>query len=775
MLSILKFILFLLCTTGFGFVSLNQLTKIKSLVLLIPLSISLGISFYIFLCHSLSFLIGPRGASVLTLFILLIASIIILTIKHKRLTEVNLEISKPQLIAISLTSIIICMLTFLAISRFGQFDKEFHVPFAHTLYHNNVYPPHDPYRPEYILLYHFGGDLLAGAINTICNFDMYRSFELISVISSGTSFLSILAITWVLTRNFKLSLISGLCTYFGGGLLWLDSILRYFSNNLPDFTKNWSLLQTFLNIGIHGGILNAPSISIFVTTFSLGFPILILSLILVWKMIEENNLATNLFYMLFLLISLFTLFLSAEWLYITFWSGVIPFLVILFLKKQKKHLFLIIAIFAVSIVLSKTIGNTLFLQDELQTIGRRQIFDIEIKEKLFWILSWGRLTHILNNYQSVFAFSWDFLVEFGFSLFLLPIALIYLIKSKNMFAILLFLCAALTMLVPLIFNFKINPVDLNRFFSFGNSILIILITCGIGTLYKFIFQNKLLLALYIIAFCTSPLGELISSTIFTPYVTVSKTFVQAMENELKTVKSISDFQSFLNKVNSTALKNRSGLRDFYKDEITFLKSHSKPREVAISNLFDLTAYAGIYTLIPSKRLLYKDLMYSTYDSIYPTVFSTLDPYLLNELNIKWILLDKAYKNDLATEAKNKLANKEIFTLVYVSNKDNESTDKKQIEIYHVNEIKDLQVDYVRKTAWLLLDENGQPIIELISPQESKIHLFSSSRNALLYLKDLYGTNPNFKKKLITAQAIPINSLEEQITRNKLNIALDKRF
>lgn len=689
-------------------------------------------------------------------------TIIILITNRNNFTKLETEINKNQLMTICSIAIIISIVSFIAIFRYGVFDSGFHVPFGLTIYHNNVYPPRDIFRPDYIILYHFGGDLIAGAIHHICKLDIFTSYELISTLMSGTTFLSLFALAWILTKNFKLSLISSFITYFGGGLLWLDAIFRYLSGKLPPFANNWNFLETFFNIGIHGSILNAPSISVFVTTFSLGYPILILSLILFWKLIQEENTRIIFSYVVLLVISLFTLFMSAEWLYITFWAGIIPFTIFLLFKRQKKHLVPILILFFISIVLNKTIGNPLFLQESIQSLGRRQIFDIGIKEKLFSITSWGRLGETLMHYQSVSAFSWDFMVEFGFSLILFPIVLIYLIKTRNNFALLLFLCAILTMPVPLIFDFKINPVDLNRLFSFGNVILILLITCGIGTLYKTFFEKKILLVIYLTIFCLSPIAELLSSTIFTPRIFLSKQYTVTILNTLANSKSINDVISFLKEINHLALLDKTKLATSLKDEIDYLRKNSKPLDVAISDLHELPAYAGVYSLIPAGKYLYKDLLYSPVDNIYPTIFETLDPYLLDELNIKWILISKSFKEKLPEEAKKTLMNPELFDLVYTNSKKFNGTEQ-FLEIYHLNNIKISLTKYNRKTAWLLVDKNGK-FVEPSYLQESKVSLFPNSKEALLHLKNLHNSNPKLKKELVTAQTISLKHLQNQIAK-----------
>lgn len=767
MLCYIKFIFFILSIAGFGFISLSQITKIKSLIFLIPSSFSFGIAAYLFICHILSFLTGPQTASIISLFILLAFSLIILVLKYKTLYKIEAEITNLQLISIICIGTIISILSFLAMYRFGPFDNEFHIQLASTLFHNNIYPPRDFYRPEYVLLYHFGGDLLAGAISHICGTSISRGFELMSFIFSGVTFLSLFSVAWILTKNFNLSLIGSFCTYFSGGLLWLDAIIRYVSNNLPSSSYKWSFLETFFNVGIHGAITDGPWIFTLLSTAGIGTPVLIFSLILFWKMIEENNLKAYISHIIFLLVSLFTLFLSAEWLYMTFLGAVIPFLLFLVVKKQKQFLIPIVVLLTLSVILNKTLGNTLFLQDTIQSLGRANIFNIGIKKSLLHVMSWGRLSKNIMDYKEISSFSWDFISEFGLSFFLFPISIIYLIKTKNKFAFLLFLTAITTIPLPVILDFKLNPVDANRLFSFGNSMLVLLITCGIGVLFNQFFQNKTLLITYLTAFCLSPVSGLVSSAVFTPYIFSSKSYVKEIFDNFKRVKSLDDLKIYFVRLDKLvrAIKNRDTSN--YEKEIQFLSLNSKPKDVAISSLTDVPAYAGVYTLIPAGKWLYKDLIYSFYDSIYLSTLTTLDPYLLDELNIKWIFLSNNSKNNLPKETQGILSNTELCKLIY-------SRDDKSYEIYHVNETKNLLSNFSRKTAWTLVNSKGQPI-ELVALEPIKITLFPSLKSALLYLKLLQTIKPELKKELVTAQVVVIDSLEKQIKSNNLVIKLDKKF
>ena len=763
MLPIIEFILFLICTWTFGFISLNRLLKIRSLVLLIPLSISFGIAAYIFTCHILSFLIGTQKAAWFALVILVLKSIFIFLIKRKDSASPEKEITTSQFITVSIFAIVICFLTFMAVSKFGTFDRESHIPMSMTMFHNNVYPPRDCFRPDYVLLYHYGGDLLAGAVQYITGLDISVSYELIATVLSTTTFLSFFALCWLLTSSFKLSLLGGFCAYFGGGLLWLDAILRYLTKNLPEGSANWSFLQTFLNLGIHGGVNNAPSVLTFISTFDLGNPLLICSLILFWKMIQGNNFKSSIYYIFFIIATLFALFLTADWLYLTFWAAVIPFILILWKDNKKQFIISTFIILFISVFLNKSIGNPLFLQNQIQALGRTNIFDVGIKQQLFSVVGWGRLTSHVMNHQTISCFSWDFICELGLSLFLFPIALIYLIKTKNRLAYLLFFSSAMTMPVPTVIDFKLNPVELVRLFAFGNTMLILLITCGIAFLYKQFIKNNFLIIPYVIFFCLSPFSQLVFGAIFSPHVYSNKSLVQTLCNDLGRIKSPNELISYHKGYNEYMHLTKNRIINTYKSETEFFKLQSKPGDVALSTIHEIPSYTGVYSLIPTQRLIYWDQLYSSHNTLYETIFSTLDPFLLKELNIKWLLINSELKSKLPKETQDILNNPNVFSLAFVS--------PNKLEIYHVNNLENILKLSPRKTAWMLINRNGYPV----SSQENKIVLFQSLKDTLIELKSLEDITPILKKQLITAQAVIIQSLEKQIVSSKINVKLEKRF
>jgi hypothetical protein len=666
---------------------------------------------------------------------------------------------------------LISLAAFFAIRKMGIFDVEVHVPLALSIFHNNVYPPRDFFRPEFVLLYHYGGDIFAGAIHKICNLRIDTAFELASSFSASLIYFGFFSLAYLLTKHFKTSMITGLCTYFGGGLLWVDAVLRFLFNRLPPGFEGWGFVQTFLNIGLHGGIFNAPSVSCFTSTYSLGLPLLVTSVVLFFLNQKESpHLKVMARQGSMTAICLFSLFLCAEWLFVTFLVGSIAFVLFYFLRTKNRSPSINLAIIlGLSIVLNATLGNPLFLQEGIQDIGRANIFGVGLKEKLFLIPSWGRLTSDAMALDVVSFFSWKAIAEFGIGYVLFPLSVLYLVKSKNNFAILLFLMGILTFPIPLFIEYRLNPVEFNRLFSFGNSIFILLITCRIFH-FDLSFKRWFIVG-YVFLLTLTPVSDLVLSAVISPYVSFNKSFNQALLDGLKKVKSPIDFATQLRNLSKVQKDLKQQVMPLEREDIVFLKRQSRPLEVAISNHPSVPLYAGTYTLIPGGKYVYKDLMYTSFDSIYRTVFKSLDPEILRELNVKWILMftsetyhpDEAFYSSIV-HISDKVFEKEMDLL---------QNRKGKVEIFHVREFDKFPGHKERRAAWVLTDKNGGAA-EMSVLGKKKITLFSTSKDARNYLKKEFKKGV-LNRATVTSQLIVIDELKNIIEKSNPGVNIEKRF
>lgn len=775
--------LFLLATflfplVFFGFVFLNKINKITSLIPLSAFSIPLGASFYIFICHIFSLGIGPKKASILTLILLIIFSILIVILKGK--VEINKEeISKRQKYILFGLSSIIAICTLLSVYRFGIFDEIWHIPLTLSIFHNDTYPPKDFLRPDYNLLYHFGGNLLGGAISYITLIEIYNSFHLISAISSFCSFLSFFALGWVVTKSYTISLICAICCYFGSGLPWVNALLDFFSNNSE------SLLKTILNNGLRTSFTDPQHIANF-TSKAIATPIAILCFFLLYRLfnyVKESN-SFKVFYttILTLIILLFSLTTIAGWFVLSISIGLCTLLIISPLVERKKftHLALnILILLALFYIVNKLIGIRLYSEEEY--LGRVNVFDLGLRNPLFSIKVWSGAAVGQEQARILSCFSPEFFLNFGFSLILLPIAIIYLIKEKNSFSFLLFLSSILIIPIPLIFDFKMNPVDFNRLIPFGNTMLIFLITCGVGSLFKNFFKNKFISFVYIMCFSLSSLAAFILGTIFPPQIYFDRNFTDYSIREFKKARSPVNLLKTYYKINKKVIAKKYEFQNKHKHEIDFYLKNTKPKDVVISSAVNIPLFAGVYTLVPTGYYGLKEQIYSKFDNIYTTIISTLDPYLLKELNVKWVGYDEISKSKLSKEVLSFLNNKDFFKLKYKNiiklNPKTKAKFKKEkvlYEIYKVNNLEKAIKLTPRQTGWILLNRNGFPL-EITKKLNENIKVYKTEKKALQYLKHLTVKNPEIKKEFIIAQPVVIKVVEEQLKQANLNTMLEKTF
>lgn len=761
--SIIKFILFVFSIATFGFIFLSQINKIKSLILLIPFSVSFGVASYLFLFHILAFGIGPQNASLVALFLLILISIIIVLIKNKNLEKIDPEITKKQYLILFIVLLCIFIPTFLTYMDFGNGEKSIQYPTLLTIFHNNTYPPKDFYKPEYYLLYHYISTMLPGSIYYLCKLPISYSFALIGTILFAASFLGTFAFVWIITKNYKSSLIITIFNYFAGGLLWIDAILRYLTKNLPLFAENWGFLETFCYLGLHGGMTGATSVGPISMASIVGSPLTGFCIFLIYFLLVEKELKRAICHLIVLCISLFILLITEESLIIAIAAGLFFYSFFLLTKKKWRELIIFIILFLTLFMLYKTFGLKSFINySDIQDIGRLTLYDVKPKDKPLEILSYRRLNVDINSGQPVSIFSWDFICEFPF-LIALPFIFIYVLKVKTPLVTIPFLGASSTFFIPIFLECTLSPPLLTRFFGFFKGFLTLLSLLAMWTLIKNIKFRKLIFYGYAISMCISPLLQFTTQTLFTPNIYINPQFIEKAIPLLKK----GDFKKYFEFAKDYTLEPFWR----YKEEKYFLSKNSKPNEVAISNFYQLPAYAGIYTVIPPNAYFVKDINYSRSDNTYQVIFATMDPHLINELNLKWIVIDKDFKKFLNKEALNFLNNKKLCKLVY--KKQNKLT-KEITEIYYIKDLNDYLTNFKRKTAWLLTTNKGHPIEPLLLNNKN-ITLFSTSKEAIIHLKSIYLKYPELKKYFIISKVVPIEELEKQIKDTNLNISLVRKF
>lgn len=770
MLAIIKFIFFICCLFSFGFIFLKRMVKIKCLVFLLPLSLYVGITVYLLLVHILAFHIGPKSSSIVSLYILFGLSIFIFFQKQKTKEQLIPDISKKQLIVLFTIVLLFAIPTFLMYYEFGIGDKNLNYPLVLTLFHNDIYPPKDFFRPDQNLLYHYVPSLLPGAIHSFCRFPISLSYAIIdTILHMYQSIIITFIVALILTRNFKLSLACAIINYLGGNLVWLDTIVRYLTNNLPAYVeeRGWGFLEAFSSLGFRGGMIGSSSEGPMSIAVNIGAPIYSLSFFIYWMMVTEKKLSANLLYFFILLISLNVLIMTEESLFIAFWFGAFIYSLHLLLRKQWLQL-LLTFLLALSLVISQglVIHSPLSVfSKEMETHTRKSLYMIKLKENPFKVMSFRHLDD-LDTIQYVNFLSWDSLCEFGPRLMFIPFAVFYLIKTRHPLALMSFYAASMGFIISLLFEHPDHPDLLNRFFGF-TAVFPFLGLIAIGTLFRSLLLKRTVFMGYFSLCCIIPFIQLILGAIFTLNIWG---YYGYMEQGMQYLRKgeFSKYYEFIRE--ETTYLDPVPLRK-YKSSLNFLKDNSQSGDVAISSLFEAPVYAGLYTLIPPGIFHLKDSFFSKADNTYDVVFYTLDPHLLHELNIKWIFIDSKFKETITETAKNILSNKNICKLVYKCY--NKETNE-NLEIYHIQNVKKHLKEFNRNTAWILTNDQSQPI-EIVLMKQSKITLFPSAKKATSYLNSLLKNHPDLKKEFLIPKAVVVNIVENQIKESGSHISLVKEF
>lgn len=249
--------LFLGIIIYFGASITRKFLKESQVYLIIPLSICLGIAFYIMILNLLSYYIQFRFAVYISLLLMLIAAVLFrpFSLQNNKLV---LGLPRKIIYLVGATVLIIAFwIGYIAYNSYF-FDATFHFPLSYTIADGN-FPVMNPYSPDFYYQYHYGVDLLMAAINVFTRIPIPRTPDLILPIIGFSVFLMVFAIVTTFCRNWIAGYLAALLFFYGGGFRYLDIIFLNFSS--------FSLLSNpnFVNIHnlSHGLITDTFSVVIF--------------------------------------------------------------------------------------------------------------------------------------------------------------------------------------------------------------------------------------------------------------------------------------------------------------------------------------------------------------------------------------------------------------------------------------------------------------------------------------------------------------------------------
>lgn len=765
------FLILLLILPFFGWVILRSFLNISSVIYLLPFSFVFGLCAYLVLLYALAYFFGVKIAVFISLFILFLTAIVFILSGKKDFLKIEAPININNSIFLFLVCFLIAFLTFLVTEKWVVWDFKFHLSVASHIARSDKFPCTSSNWPSLFIPYHFGFDLLSASLVKLSGISVMNSFRFVIVLSSIVTFLSAFAVSDFFLRKlnnagFFKSLIGALVFYFSGNLLWLDAIFRYLFK-IPPVDSSWSFLQTILGIGIHGSIItDIGSGGIFFASVTLGIQMFLLILFL---FLYEKSLSLK--YMISLLIPSIALFHCAEWILYIFLLSLIVSSFILFLDRNKKEDFkvnLLKNLLYSAIIFSIIIFNGIAYKILSSNYTYLPCFlELIFNPTPFFLRVFGRFGN-LNLHRDVGLFSWDFISEFGIALILLPF-IFYRIFKNNFNGYSLILSIILVSFVsPFILYIKSSPPDVIRLFHPGYELLGLFLFILLLDFLK-TFKNVLRITLPGIIISTiviPPILILSLSGIFSPAIYLSYPFIGFIDYSVKDFIKDRNFRKFSSNVTEGVKLVRKGsvIDDADIKIVNYLRKNSSSDEYGLSSYPFPFDYLGIpcYNALRGSGLARK--------ITYVSLLQTFDPYLLEELKIKWFYLEpktaefvnlkvfeELIKNGYAREVL------EVNSEVYGKG-----------TLYEFVDLNKYMLSMPRKTYWTYFVYFTQNIIPLPdSSGKEMFYLFTSEKEATEYLKKEMKTNTDLKNHKPFVDAVSEEIIKQQAAINDFGIKYNK--
>lgn len=456
-LSIFLIILFI-----FGWFFVRYFLKENRIFVIIPLSILLGLSAYIFLLNVISYFVPVQFSFWLVLGILIFITLFFLIIYRKENKEgLILGISSRWFWIIAFVFLSISISNLIVGLRSLENDTlvYVHIPTAATIAEGN-FPIKDAHNPSDLFNYHYAAELFSAAIYRITGLPIDFAYDVQIGLGAGLIFLISFILAYSLLKKSLPAFLTGLFALFGSGLNFLN-VFRGFPVLYNKFIlgKDIEAPFKFVNHVIYGESVNSAAVWIQNHSTAIGLPVILGVIYFYFRAIQSKNR----YWLRFTLVAGLLFGYSALSIE-TFFSLMAVILIayplrLLFFSHQKTK---IKRTFAVSFLILGIGLLIAFYQGGVLTyskgaIGSGQNFILGLKSietvlgaKPFYSFSFSFLV-------------WFFLREFGLPLLLFVPALIYFKKDKRIFAF-LGLSAIIPFILPFIVTYVNSPGSTEYFF-----------------------------------------------------------------------------------------------------------------------------------------------------------------------------------------------------------------------------------------------------------------------------------------------------------------------
>lgn len=219
-MAFISILLFLGIISYFGFSVSRKLFQECQAYLIIPLSICLGLVFYIMFLNILSYLIPFRFSVYVSLLLMLMVAVLL---RPFSLQNNKLVLGFPRRITFLVVSTALMIALWIGYIAYHSyfFDAYYHFNLTYTIAYGN-FPVMNPFAPSFYYQYHYGINLLMAGLHLITGISVPRTPDLLLPVIAFAVFLMVFAIVMTFSKNWKAAFLAALLFFYGAGFRYLD-------------------------------------------------------------------------------------------------------------------------------------------------------------------------------------------------------------------------------------------------------------------------------------------------------------------------------------------------------------------------------------------------------------------------------------------------------------------------------------------------------------------------------------------------------------------------
>lgn len=217
-----KLLLFLSIIISFGYVASSLFLRERKISILIPFSILVGLGGYMFFVNAISYLVPIKQTIWLVLVVFCIFAVYQIYTKGMEYFSPVIDFTKKELKILFGLALLVSTISGIVQLRAFDPDDRSHLIAASTISEGN-FPVMSPMDPDSRLPYHYGPDLLSGAMHNVTGIPLLQNYDVQIFFFSGVTFLLAFILAFGISGNFYVSIVAALFFFYGGSSLFLNA------------------------------------------------------------------------------------------------------------------------------------------------------------------------------------------------------------------------------------------------------------------------------------------------------------------------------------------------------------------------------------------------------------------------------------------------------------------------------------------------------------------------------------------------------------------------